>query len=207
MALFIEKGFLYFIFFSFVGWSWESFQYTIENKKFINRGFLKGPYCPIYGWGGLIIIAFLHNIDNVFALFFCGSLLCTALEYMTSLILEKIFNKRWWDYSSYRFNLHGRICLICSTTFGVLSVLLVKLVQPFMDRMIVYFPENGIHCIFMITFTAYIVDNLYTFYHMSNSIRTAFPFDKFKKLSAVPQLSNSAKLKISEKFVGGNNNE
>ena len=169
MEPFIEKGFILFIFYSFLGWSWESLQYTVKNRCFINRGFLNGPYCPIYGWGAIGVILFLGNIKNSIILFLAGLLLCTLLEYTTSFVLEKLFNKRWWDYSSYRFNLKGRICLLCSNSFGVLSVLLIKFVQPLMDKLMASIPANCIHYIFMVSFLVYLADNLYTFYNYRNS--------------------------------------
>lgn len=207
MVLFVEKVFLYFILFSFLGWSWESLQYTFENKRFINRGFLKGPYCPIYGWGAIIIIAFLHSVENVFALFFCGALLCTTLEYMTSFIMEKIFNKRWWDYSQASFNLHGRVCLLCSTTFGVLSALLLKVVKPIMDGVVDNIPINYLNGLFVIVFPIYIADNLYSFSIQTYHIRDRLSLDRFKKLPAISQFSNGVVLRISEKIFGDNDNE
>ncbi len=201
MVLPVEKSFILFIFYSFLGWGWESLQYTIENRHFINRGFLKGSYCPIYGWGALGIVAFLSSIENIAVLFLAGLVLCTALEYVTSYVLEKLFHKRWWDYSYYKYSLHGRICLLCSTAFGVLSVLLVKLVQPFMDKVFLYFPVYLIHFIFIITFIIYFADNLHTFYNMTGSIRESLSV-RLKTISTASQFANKLVLRISEKIFG-----
>lgn len=201
MVLPDEKSFILFIFYSFLGWSWETLQYTIENRHFINRGFLKGSYCPIYGWGALGIVTFLSSIENIAVLFLAGLVLCTALEYVTSYVLEKLFHKRWWDYSSYKYSLHGRICLLCSTAFGVLSVLLVKFVQPFMDKVFLHFPVYLIHFTFIITFIVYLADNLYTFYNMTGSIRESLSV-RLKAISTASQFSNKLVLRISEKIFG-----
>jgi len=105
---------------------------SIAKKKFVNRGFLNGPLCPVYGFGALICILVLQNrTGNIALLFFAGMALTSALEYITSVILEKLFNAKWWDYSERRFNIHGRVCLKNAVAFGVLSVVLIKLIHPF----------------------------------------------------------------------------
>lgn len=206
MEPFIEKGFILFIFYSFLGWSWETMKCSAENRRFINRGFFKGPYCPIYGWGAIGVILFLGNIKNIIILFLAGLLLCTLLEYTTSFVLEKLFNKRWWDYSSYRFNLKGRICLLCSTSFGVLSVLLIKFVQPLMDKLMAFIPANCIHYVFTAAFLIFLADNLYTFYHMTGNIRKAFGYRLKNALNTSP-FSTEMAVRISEKMFGGNEDE
>ena len=206
MELSVEKAFILFIFYSFLGWSWETLQYTVEKRRFINRGFLKGPYCPIYGWGALGILAFLGDIKNTIVLFFAGLMLCTILEYGTSYFMEKIFHKRWWDYSSYKYNLNGRVCLLCSVSFGALSVLLIKLVQPVMDKAIFAIPAHLIHSIFIMAFLIYTVDNLYTFYHISVDIREDI-YKIIKTFITPPQLSNETVLRISEKLFGGSDDK
>ncbi len=139
-------------------------------------------------------------------LFFGGAMLCTTLEYTTSLILEMLFHKRWWDYSSSRFNLKGRICLLCSTSFGVLSVLLIKFVQPLMDKLMASIPANCIHYIFMVSFLVYLADNLYTFYNMTGNIRKAFGYRLKNALNTSP-FSTEMAVRISEKMFGGNEDE
>lgn len=138
--------FSYFIIYAFIGWVveliWRS---IIEEKKFVKEtGFLIGPWCPIYGVGALIIIFFLNYYKNdVFALFIIAAVLSTILEYLTSFIMEKAFGRRWWDYSKYKFNLNGRICLLNSTSFGIAGVLLVKFVHPFLTSTILKLPTTS----------------------------------------------------------------
>ena len=125
--------FLLFISFSFIGWASEvTYVGFFSTHKFINRGFLHGPICPIYGVGGILILSLPQIIlKSWILLFFSSMILCTIVEYFASWILEKIFHMKWWDYSKYRFNIHGRVCLLNSLLFGVLSVLIVYFVEPF----------------------------------------------------------------------------
>lgn len=125
--------FLLFISFSFIGWASEvTYVGFFSVHKFINRGFLHGPICPIYGVGGVLILCLPHFIlKSWILLFFSSMILCTIVEYFASWILEKLFHMKWWDYSKYRFNIHGRVCLLNSLLFGVLSVLIVYFIEPF----------------------------------------------------------------------------
>ena len=122
--------FLWFMLYSVLGWVWETILCSLTEGHFVYRGFLNGPYCPIYGCGALIDIVFLHWIVNPFALFIFGALLASALEYITSYLMETYFHARWWDYSDKRFNLNGRICLEGAVLFGLFTVLLLKVIQP-----------------------------------------------------------------------------
>ena len=122
--------FLWFMFYSFLGWVWETILCSLTEGHFVYRGFLNGPYCPIYGFGALIDIALLHWFDNPFLLFLMGALLASVLEYLTSYVMEYYFHARWWDYSEKRFNLNGRICLEGALVFGLFAVILLKGIQP-----------------------------------------------------------------------------
>jgi uncharacterized membrane protein len=120
--------------YSFIGWIYESTVCSISQKKLINRGFLNGPVCPIYGFGALACILLLYQrTDNVFILFFAGMLLTSTIEYITAVLLEKLFNAKWWDYSHYRFNIKGRVSLLGAVVFGVLSVILIKFIHPYVS--------------------------------------------------------------------------
>ncbi len=136
--------FYIFILYSFIGWIYESMLVSIRTKNLVNRGFLNGPLIPIYGLGALTIyLVFWEYRDNLLLVFIGGSCLATMLEYITSILMEWLFHARWWDYSSYRFNLNGRICLLVSVTWGAMSLLLVKVFQPGIDRMIHSFPQHA----------------------------------------------------------------
>ncbi len=123
--------FVLFVFYSFVGWLSEVVYCSILERRFVNRGFLFGPLCPVYGFGALLVIYLLEPFaGNVPLLFAMAVLVTSALEYATGLFLETAFGTRWWDYSSYRFNLHGRICLLNSLLFGAMGVVGVRFLHP-----------------------------------------------------------------------------
>lgn len=127
---YIDLIILFFIY-SFIGWLAEVSEGVINRRDLVNRGFLIGPYCPIYGFGGLAITFFLKKYENDFiVLFVMGSLICSILEYFASLILEKIFNTRWWDYRDKKIHLNGRVCIEVMILFGIASLLFMKVVNP-----------------------------------------------------------------------------
>lgn len=127
----VVMTFLIFIFYSFLGWCIESFGSIAYKGHFINRGFLIGPICPVYGFGFLLIYYLLRGYLSAPIILFCMSvIICSSLEYFTSWIMEKLFNARWWDYSNRRFNINGRICLDNSALFGVLSFIIMYNIHP-----------------------------------------------------------------------------
>ena len=131
-----KMAFLIFIIFSVVGWISEVLYVGIFHEhKFVNRGFLYGPLCPVYGFGGIVILLlppFLYT--TWIPLFFSSMILCTVVEYFVSWIMEKMFHTRWWDYSHYKFNINGRICLLNSVLFGFLGLGVIRFVYPHIIR-------------------------------------------------------------------------
>ncbi len=133
----IEHLFLMFIIFAFIGWVCEEFYVSFANRRFVYRGMLYGPICPIYGFGGIIIVYCLYPWRNSWLILFLASMILTSLlEYASSWILEKMFHAKWWDYSSRKFNIHGRVCLLNSTLFGLLGVAQWHFVEPFVYRLL-----------------------------------------------------------------------
>lgn len=116
--------------FGCAGWLFESILCSISEKRFINRGFLNGPICPIYGAGALIAVLFLGGEQDVVRLFCMGAVACSLLEYLTSWAMERIYHARWWDYSDRFLNLNGRICVPATMLFGLFAVLVVRVMQP-----------------------------------------------------------------------------
>jgi len=155
----------YFIVYSFLGWICETTYCTIIDKKYVNRGFLKGPFCPIYGLGALIVITILAPIsDNIILVFLCGMILTSILEYFTGFLLEVIFNLKWWDYSDYRFNIKGRVCLLNSILFGILSVITINFIDPIIKKLIESIPININIFICSILGIVFLVDTIITGY-------------------------------------------
>lgn len=109
----------FFIIYCMAGWIWESCFCSIKAKKWINRGFLLGPYIPIYGCGALSVYLLLYPAqEHLLAVFTGGMILASILEFFTSWIMEKLFAATWWDYSKEKFNIQGRICLKASLLWG-----------------------------------------------------------------------------------------
>ena len=133
--------FLLFLIYSFLGWFYESIVVSIMEKRPVNRGFLNGPLCPVYGVGALLVAATLYgHIHNPAWLFLAGALLTCAVEYFTGWLLERFFKAKWWDYSNYRFNIKGRVSLQGALVFGALSVTLVLWVHPFFVALLTRVP-------------------------------------------------------------------
>ncbi len=121
----------FFIIYSFIGWCVEIAFHTVTTGEFVNRGFLNGPVCPIYGFGMIMLIFFLGSLIDNFILLFIGSFLLTSiLEFITGFILEEIFNKKWWDYSDRPLNVKGYICLSFSIAWGLASIFVLNIINP-----------------------------------------------------------------------------
>ena len=161
--MFYSYCILFFIY-SFLGWIMEVSLTLITDKKFVNRGFLLGPCCPIYGCGCILLNLLLHNYtNNVLVLFILTMFTCSLLEYFTSYFMEKIFKLRWWDYSQMRFNINGRICLETMTPFSILGVLAIKYATPFFINNINKLSEKTILIISIILITVFIIDVIISF--------------------------------------------
>lgn len=157
---------LFFTLYSFLGWVLETIYASIPRKQFINRGFLFGPFCPIYGFGAILIIQSSIMLNNIFktiylslaAKIFTAILLTTVLEYLTGFILEKIFKCKWWDYSNNFLNLHGRVCLQYSLIWGILSYVLIAIVHPFNTKYIGMLPISTKYLIGLFILVYFIFD-------------------------------------------------
>lgn len=170
----IEKYFLMYITYSILGWIMEVIVTYPNYKKFVNRGFLIGPYCPIYGFGYLFITILLSKyMEHPIGLFVLIIVLCSAIEYITSLVMEKLFKARWWDYSGKLLNVDGRICLINSLAFGVLGIIGLYHVNPFFMDIIDGFSIKTIHILFLVLFTIHIIDIVLSF-NIMNKIKNRF---------------------------------
>ncbi len=127
----IATWFLVFLTYSVLGWALEMVAVTfMMHRKVTNRGFLIGPVCPIYGFGAIFMTLLLRNVNNLVAIFVVAVLGSALLEYFTSYAMEKLFRVRWWDYTEKPFNIRGRICLENLFYFGVMGILVVKLINP-----------------------------------------------------------------------------
>ncbi|HAT4263415.1 TPA: putative ABC transporter permease [Clostridium perfringens] len=154
---------LYIIIYSFLGWCCEVIYCYILDHKFTNRGFLNGPLCPVYGFGAFFVLTFLDLYKrNLILVFILGIVITSILEYVTSFLLESIFHTKWWDYSKHKFNIHGRVCLLNSTLFGILSVILVEFINPIIVDFVSKFPKKIIFLITIILLTLIAIDLIVT---------------------------------------------
>lgn len=160
----LKLYFLLFISYSILGWIIEVLLMFIQHKKFINRGFFIGPYCPIYGLGAIFIILLLNKFINYPILLFLSAIvICSVLEYMASLILEKIYHARWWDYSDMKFNLNGRICAITMIPFGILGIIMMYVLNPMVIKFYNSLSSKSLNLICIIIFIIFISDLIISF--------------------------------------------
>lgn len=138
----LETYFWYFLFYSFIGYLCEIIYCSIPAKRFVNRGFLHGPYLPVYGFGGLAVIVILSPLKSFPVLvFILGMLITSLVEYIAGFLLETIFHTRLWNYSHYRFHIRGRVCLVNTLLFGLLAVGSIYLIHPFIENLLALFPS------------------------------------------------------------------
>lgn len=136
--------FLLLMLYSFLGWCGEMVYCSLGQRRLCEkRGFLNGPICPIYGHGALLVLLTVPPVSPVWT-FLIGAIQTSAVEYLTSYIMEKLFHMRWWDYSRKRFNLNGRVCLLNSVLFGLACVLLCHVLQPFLIGYVHYLLHSGV---------------------------------------------------------------
>lgn len=167
----ICRYFLFFILYSVIGWIFETLLHVFRDKKAVKRGFLFGPLCPIYGVGSIIQILVLYKrTENVFVIFVVSFLLSGILEYSTHFVLEKCFHAMWWDYSTRRFNIKGRVYLNGLLFMGLGALLLLKFVHPFVCALIESLFSRSIHIICFVIYSLLLLDISTTIADLKNSV-------------------------------------
>lgn len=171
----ISFYFILFLIYSIIGWSMEVITSFIRHKKFVNRGFMLGPYCPIYGYSSIIMIFYLNNYkDNPLTVFLLAIVVCSVVEYLISYLMEKMFSARWWDYSNRKFNVNGRICLTNAFIFGILGIILVYLVNPLFEEILTNINNNTLTLlgvILIILFLSDLITSLVITFNLKNKIK------------------------------------
>ncbi len=154
---------LLFFIFSLIGWMWEVSLHLVKDGVFVNRGVLHGPWLPIYGAGGVMILVLLNKFRrNPLAEFVAAIVLCGFVEYFTSFFLEMIFGQRWWDYSGYFLNLNGRICGEGLLTFGMGGMAIVYLLAPALDNIIRKIKLKVLIPVCLVLVCAFITDRIFS---------------------------------------------
>lgn len=160
----IEQYIMLFFIYSFMGWFMESVGGILNVKKFVNRGFLIGPYCPVYGVGVVLATILLEKyIGDTITLFFLAVLICGILEYSTGYVMEKCFNARWWDYSKNKFNINGRVCLETLIPFGILATFFLSKANPFFISIFEKIPDIAIHIFSAVFSILFLIDVIVSF--------------------------------------------
>lgn len=145
---------LYFFFYAFAGWVWESAYVSVLSGQWVNRGFLHGPFIPIYGFGAVLILVMTYSVRHrAAAVFFAGMIGATILEYGTGIVLDRLFHIRLWDYSLAVWNFQGYISVISSVFWGALAVVLVTWIHPFLSSIIQIWPAwaSATVCLLLLT--------------------------------------------------------
>ena len=133
---------LYFFFYSFVGWIWESCYVSILTKRLTNRGFLTGPMLPIYGSGAVVMLCATYPVQSSnIGIFLLGLIAATILEYVTGVVMETLFQVRYWDYSNKKYNIQGHICLSSSIAWGFLSLALIYGMHKPFEKLVLGLPS------------------------------------------------------------------
>jgi uncharacterized membrane protein len=204
---------IYYFFYSASGWLAESIYCSVGERKWINRGFLTGPLCPIYGTGAVVFTICLGPLKalsipvSVFGtnlsitpvlVFFAGMILADIVEFATSFIMEKLFHARWWDYSERPFNIQGRICLQHTFYWGIATIVFLYVIHPFFSKYAETIPEKAIYITLGIVLTIFVLDII-------NAVRNAMDIkkvmDKVHKLSdSITVVANSVKNNVEVKF-------
>ncbi len=149
----------WFFIYSFLGWLWETCYVSAKEGEWVNRGFINGPFCTIYGCGALAVYLVLYPFqENLLILYFGGVIVATALEYVTAVLMENIFHTSWWDYSDKKFNFQGRICLGASVGWGFFTVGLFKILHPAVEKIVALYPQRVGEIVIYVIVVVYAVD-------------------------------------------------
>ena len=187
----IEIYIFIFFLYSFAGWFMESVGGILKVKKFVNRGFLIGPYCPVYGCGVVLITLLLNKYKNDITLVFILSILiCGTLEYFTSDFMEKLFNARWWDYHNKKFNINGRICLETLLPFGIGGTTILCFLNPITIDLFVKIPYSIRNILSGLFVIIYIIDCIVSFI-----IIFSFKDETYKEKDNTEEISEKVKEK------------
>ena len=181
--------FLLFLIYSFCGYICEIVYSSIYQKKLVNRGFFCGPYCPIYGVGSLFILfTLLRFKSSPVIVYLLGALITSALEYATSFILEKIFHNKWWDYSTEKYNINGRICLLNSLLFGLGTLVIIYIGDPITTKLLSSLSTKTIYLVGASFLSIFLIDCIYSIiiaYNLRNRIIICEEL-KHEKLAKIP---------------------
>ena len=175
MSIWIQElmdAYFYFMIYAFGGWVAQGIWVGFKNRRFVNTGFFRGPWVPIFGIGCLLIIYVIDPISrNPFWVFFNTFWITSVLEYVTSWALQKMYHRLWWDYSKRPFNIHGRVCLLNSVMYGLAGLVITFGVQPWIAALTARIPAA--------VFAG--IEIVYSLFFWSDVISTLIEMEKHKK--------------------------
>ena len=199
----LETYFLVFIIYSICGWIIEEIFCSIVEKKIVNRGFLLGPICPIYGIGGIgMTLALTRFEESPFVVFCMAIVLAAILEYLTSYVMEKLFNARWWDYSDKKLNLDGRICIETLIPFGVFGLIVIYAFNPLIFRNLSKIPELTKHITTAILFVLTLTDFIVSVFVISKVTKTADRISRETKKDDTNEITKQIKEELQKTLSG-----
>ena len=187
---------MWFLTYSMMGWLVESIYMSFCNHKITNRGFAKGPFCPIYGFGALTVFFVLRPYsDNSILLFFLGSFRATTLEFLTALVMKRIFGEIWWDYHEKPFNYRGIICLESSIAWGFYTLFLFMFLQNIVAAFVAMIPVRAGRVIGNLILIGYIMDFSATIYRQKKeNLQESMDEEQIQQIE-------QAKDKMKDKFL------
>lgn len=187
---------MWFLTYSMMGWLVESIYMSFCNHKITNRGFAKGSFCPIYGFGALTVFFVLRPYsDNSILLFFLGSFLATTLEFLTALVMKRIFGEIWWDYHEKPFNYRGIICLESSIAWGFYTLFLFMFLQNIVAAFVAMIPVRAGRVIGNLILIGYIMDFSATIYRQKKeNLQESMDEEQIQQIE-------QAKDKMKDKFL------
>ncbi|MBQ3414245.1 MAG: putative ABC transporter permease [Clostridia bacterium] len=172
----------YFVIYSFLGWCLETTYRSFCEKKLINTGFLYGPFCPIYGSGAIIMLLGLNQFKGKYILlFFIGFFILSIWEYLVGWFIEKTFNTKYWDYSDHKFNIKGRVCLTNSFFWGILGVVFINLIHPFILGLVSGFDDNIVGYLTIGLLVIIIIDTIISVVKVKNIKSTLQKIEELNK--------------------------
>ena len=195
--------FLVFMFYSVLGYLCEIVCSSIKQKKLVNRGFLCGPYCPIYGVGSLFILLLLSRFkEDPVVVYILGAILTSAIEYVTSFLLEKIFHNKWWDYSDEKFNIHGRVFLFNTLLFGFGTLIIIYTGNDIVNYLLGFLSSQVMNILAFSLLAIFVVDVIYSCvvaYNLRNRLIICEEL-KQEKLAKIPSLLDKSLRERVEKL-------
>ena len=186
----IIKIIFYFFLYSFLGWAMESIYLSFGQRKWVNTGFLYGPFCPIYGFGAVVLYVLLIKLQGKpLIIFLVVFVVLSIWEYFVGFLLEKLFKTKYWDYSNNRFNINGRVCLLNSIYWGFLSIFFIEIWNPIIEMQVAKVPDSIILYLDIILLAYFVIDIVF-----SSIKATNLP----KRIKKLIKLGETLKVKLEE---------